>query len=417
MAASGPEIFKHAFLETRSLLGLPASGTVIATGHQAGIWHPGILAKDLTLSAWTSATPIHFVADHDANDVGLIPFPTGEGAELKRQSWRAASLMQGVPTGNRPAEAPGRLPHDAPQSLHHVRDVLENYKNAENLAQQYAHAAAELAHPWAGDIPRFSITALLQLPIGQLLIERMKDDPVAAATAYNQALEAFGRIGRPLKIDGERSELPLWRDSSEGRRRLQADQFNQSETLRPRALLASALMRLSGCDVFVHGTGGQMYDPVMERWLHDWISPDVARMLAPRVTASATLHLPLDAPHPPRPVEDLNRIINNPGSTPTQRLQPDKEQYLDKINSEIRGSSQRRDAFQKMKDWLSEHQDSAQIEQIQHDIAHNRKDASAANVAYARDWPFPLYPDDMITELKTLITQACSRASETQSSS
>ena len=413
--AAAPEQFKHAFQQTRSLLGLPPSGVVIATGHQAGIWHPGILAKDIAISAWESATPIHFVADHDANDAGLIQYPTGSGTNLKRLSWRAASLIEGMPTGHRPAEAPGRLPYDAPPALKRVREILENHQNAENLATQYAHAAAELAEPWTGTIPRFSVSSLLQLPVGQLLIERMKQDPVTAATTYNQALAVFGRVGRPLKIHGAHTELPVWADSSQGRRRLYADQIDDVETLRPRALLASALMRLSGCDVFVHGTGGQTYDPAMERWLHDWIPPDVSRMLALRVTASANLYLPLDAPPPLRPVEDLNRVINNPGATPGQRLHPEKQQHLDNINTAERRSSQRKRAFQDMKRWLSEHQDTKRIEQIQHDMAHNTIDASAARVAYARDWPFPLYPEHMISELKTSIVQACSGASTIQS--
>ncbi|MEE2972696.1 MAG: hypothetical protein VX672_06190, partial [Planctomycetota bacterium] len=89
----GPTALADERLATRDLLGLPVDGRVIATGHQAEIWHPGILAKDLAAAAvartleatGVPAIPLHFIADHDANDGGLLAYPT---REIRRAGWR-----------------------------------------------------------------------------------------------------------------------------------------------------------------------------------------------------------------------------------------------------------------------------------------------------------------------------------------
>ena len=70
--------------DTLDELEIDPAAIVIATGHQAAIWHPGILAKDLVVRGLADrltatgepAVPLHAVADHDANDGGLVRLPT-----------------------------------------------------------------------------------------------------------------------------------------------------------------------------------------------------------------------------------------------------------------------------------------------------------------------------------------------------
>ena len=63
-----PEWLEAARTRTRSALGLDSGRRVAATGHQAEIWHAGILAKDLAVAALPAAR-VHYVADHDANRI------------------------------------------------------------------------------------------------------------------------------------------------------------------------------------------------------------------------------------------------------------------------------------------------------------------------------------------------------------
>ena len=41
--------------------------------------------------------------------------------------------------------------------------------------------------------------------------------------------------------------------------------------LMPRALLLTLLLRSFACDLFVHGLGGEIYDPAMEAWVAPWV--------------------------------------------------------------------------------------------------------------------------------------------------
>ena len=73
-------------VQTRAALGLPERRVQIMTGHQAGMWHAGSLAKyifshllsdEVQDGAWS-----HVVVDQDVNDAGLLTAPTLEAPRL-----------------------------------------------------------------------------------------------------------------------------------------------------------------------------------------------------------------------------------------------------------------------------------------------------------------------------------------------
>lgn len=391
-------------------LNLNGEGPIVATGHQASVWHPGILAKDLAAMAMVEygARPVHFVADHDAHDPGLLAYPAGTEEQLHRRTWRALSYEQGIATGARPAEQPRSLPEEAPPGLSQVHQALSQHSTAENMAVQVASAVADLAKPLTGEIPRRLVTSLLQMPVGTLLLNRFALDPVAAAEAYNSAITLVPRVARPLFIDGERTELPLWRDEPEGRVRVRANELDAKGLLRPRALLASVLMRLSGCDVFIHGTGGARYDIATEAWITRWLSPEAANALAPRVTASATLHLPLEILGEAAPPELLNRMRNDPLAYEGTAPSPEKAQFLASIDAAPPRSSARRTHFAALRKWVHAQQasNSVRLETIEREISDGRQLAKSIEVAQARDWPFPLYSDAALEGLAQQIQSA-----------
>ena len=67
--------------------------------------------------------------------------------------------------------------------------------------------------------------------------------------------------------------------------------------LMPRALLLTALVRLGMCDLFIHGTGGLIYDRVTEQWFADWLGQaegSIAPMIG--VTAAVVAKKPGEVP-------------------------------------------------------------------------------------------------------------------------
>ena len=100
------------------MLGFEDDVTVVATGHQAAIWHPGILVKNLAVRALVESLaatgravrPLHFIADHDANDGGLVAYPT---TDVRRGGWRMLPPTDRSSTIDRPAGRPAAVPRDA----------------------------------------------------------------------------------------------------------------------------------------------------------------------------------------------------------------------------------------------------------------------------------------------------------------
>ena len=73
---------------TRAALDLPASGPIVAGGHQPVPWHPGILAKRIavtTLARRTGAVAIDVVIDQHAGDFGLIEVPCRRSTRIRRR--------------------------------------------------------------------------------------------------------------------------------------------------------------------------------------------------------------------------------------------------------------------------------------------------------------------------------------------
>ena len=137
------------------------------------------------------------------------------------------------------------------------------------------------------------MSRLLETPVGAWILDRLATDPEAAALAHDRAVEAHRwsraatRGGRPPRgvartlARGATLELPLWRTTPEGRVPVLAGEPLDPATLRPRALLATAMARLAACDGFVHGLGGGVYDEAMEGWIRGWLGPEHADALAP----------------------------------------------------------------------------------------------------------------------------------------
>lgn len=419
---------------TRGELGLPQQGTLIGTGHQAELWHPGILAKYVLADAVAElhgAQSMHIVADQDAGGFAAIAVPVrDDSGELRRDVMTLALMRRGVPTGRQPAFAPDRAPRVGAPALAGVQDGLERARMALEAAQREPTAARQvvraidqlLADTEVG-LPRLPeaayATDLMRTTLGRALLERMAEDPLRCARAYNRAIRAVpGATIEPLVIRRDWIELPLWRIDASGRRRPAFDadveaalEDPSSRDLLPRALMLTGIIRLAVCDLFVHGIGGGRYDRVMKLWMTSWLRATVA----PAVVASADVRLPLsDSPaagaevvvaadaalaasrrawHDPEPEE------GGPG--------PVKRELLAAIAGAPRGSRRRREAFRSMHRELGTLRGVhvGRVERLQREARSLRRAARDASVAMRRDWSFVLHEPAVLRDMAAAIRQ------------
>jgi hypothetical protein len=301
----------------REQLGLPVDRPIVMSGHQAMIWHPGILAKMYALMASAErhgACPVWLVVDHDTNDPFSVRYPArlGEaGAEsLSVKTWAMHGLAEAgasrVPTGRRtpaqdlmaPADAQQGATIDVVDGLHAICGAMNAASEEMNAARQMTQAMLELLEMRAGrKFPGVILyaSAISRTEMFAKLLEKLKSDSARAMLAYGRAVA--GTPGSGLSALGA-DELPLWRIGAgmgSTRERVTAGTLDvaKAETYSPRAILMTMLLRWRACELFVHGTGGagedgeHGYDAAAEMWAREWLGAE----LAPKAVVSATVRL------------------------------------------------------------------------------------------------------------------------------
>jgi hypothetical protein len=419
----------------RRQLGLPVGVPLIMTGHQPTLWHAGILAKYLAAGAAAralGAVPAWLVVDQD--EVGPLEI-------------RYPRLERGVPRAGRvvlsdagPAEPPaaGRAvtrelgplrtayadqasrttpaSPDVAAGLARIESALaEAAEGSANLAEQVASALALLMEPLTPPAPTVFATALSRTDAFARLWDRMRADPAACVSAYNEAAAAFPHAGvRTLAAAPGRVELPVWRlEPGSARRRVFSDAASgvPAHTLAPRALLMTGLVRLCGCDLFIHGTGGHAYDRITDRWLERWLG---VAALAPTALVTATLRIT------PPGVEGLepesvwrarwraSHARHNPGALDDADAARAKGELLRAIASAPRRSPARRELFRRLHEGLERYRaaHAARLGAIDADARALSERLDALGVLADRTWPFPLHPPAALAGLSDAINAA-----------
>lgn len=392
--------------ETRLALGLDAHAPIVMTGHQAGVWHAGILAKWLVadvLRERTGAAVAAVVVDQDVNDAATIEYPALVDGTLQRARLPVAGRTESGPTGRRravrldqPTQSP--LPEMA-QRIEAIRDAVNAHAGAANLALQMSLANATLLGGAVKPFVQVSATALLRTPLGARLIEAMRSDPELCRNSYNEALSLDPRVARPLAP----GELPMWSLSAGRRDAVRADTAPAEETLAPRAFLMTAIARLACCDLFIHGTGGERYERVTEAWIARWLRVP----LAPMAMATATLRLPLDGYLPSRRIitrADLRRVAFDPERR-DGHISDAKRELLAAIDAAPRGTSARRERFRDLMRYIesARMREADTLERLRTDVAASRESVAAAEVARSRTWPWVLHDSATVTALRETI--------------
>lgn len=295
--------------EAREALGL-ADRPVIAAGHQSECWHAGILAKPLWVQALArreSAQAVHLVVDQDAFDGMFVEWPWRRpdgwwgvrGHRFAPADARVAGL-RAAPLRPRAIEPGEGVEPQTAEALARLQRSLATHADAPDAAMQGARAMLELAHPWLEAPAVVRASALLGTTFGRRLLDRMLEAPEACAVRFNEALAQNPRAARPLRVQGSRSELPVWLLGELGERlRGDAEAVRTAIAARrpvlPRAFLMSAIARTALAERFVHGLGGAVYERVTDHWMRAWLgwTPPAFDV------ASASVRLALGLPSQP----------------------------------------------------------------------------------------------------------------------
>lgn len=401
----------------RVQMNLPTDRPLVMTGHQAEFWHPGILAKYLAADAAAAALDAEvawLVVDQDRPERVEVRYPVEDEGRLRVRT----AVLAG--TGRNGAPRNGGMLASVRTGLTSMREALARHEGAGSIARTVAAALDDLLTPLLARPHPATIfaTDLHRTDLFAELVERMGREPERCIAAYNAAVARHPSAGmRPLIADEvqDRWELPLWRLEPGGpRRHVYAEDLPSipREELAPKALFMTGLIRLAGCDLFIHGTGGggaaedgEGYDRVTEEWLCDWLRIGPGD-LAPITVVTATLHLPL-RPGPPPSQDQVARTV---WLAHHARHNPDvlRDAYTAdakaKLIAAMRGAprDERRLLFLRMHEVLEQYRvnhtaDLRALEQNAADACGRLEDAA---VAMDRTWPFPLYPPDMLASLR-----------------
>lgn len=410
--------------EARRQCGLPVDRPIVMSGHQASIWHAGILAKYLSAGSASRSFDAHaawLIADQDVNNPWLIDYPVRDRERLVRRTWNAGrtGVTPGVPTFRQPPSRPSTLPDDADRTparagLERIADALFRHADVPNSARQFARAAADLARDLtqpptfvhASDLHRF--TSL------QCLLDRMAADPDTCRRAYNEAVRSHPQARlRPLRP----GELPIWLIGEDGRRHPGGEgDLGDHSSLAPRAIFATGFARLVLCDIFIHGIGGGRYEPAADTWFKGWLGRAPP---APHIVVTATLRLNLsdDAIPPPerlsRSVWLAHRALHDPAIVGDEAAAKIKQESLEAIRRARRGGDDPAPAFRRMHQALEDYRarNADRIRALSDQADRDRFLLRSAAVAYARDWPFPLHEPADLAALAARIDDEFRRAS------
>ncbi len=417
----------------RRELGLPTDGPIVMSGHQPIFWHPGILVKYMAAEALAAATGgacAHFVVDQDEVDPFAIDIPVRtEGGALSSRTLRLApepapGLSASSLKPGRPLSLDDSTPHALPEIADRIGRLTQSlaaYTDEPNAAKQVVKANAALLEPVLPERPTVYASELHQTTLFGELLDRMTESPREAVASYNEAVRAVPEAKlTPLAMneDEEMYELPLWSIApGEPRRRVyhhDLESIDRSK-LAPRALLATAAMRLAGCELFVHGTGGAVYDRATERWIGAWLSAK----LAPSVSITADVRLPLagetvsaDVAHHARWLAHSAR--HNPGLIGKESAQHAKERLLAKISdARSRGEDPRpfyREIHDNRRTFEFAHAD--ELHGLRARAERLERLHAESGIASRRDWASVLYGDDQLGEMIAQIREAISSGTE-----
>ena len=394
-----------------------SDGTILS-GHQPSFYHPGILAKRLLIDARMqdgASGCAWLVADQDVNEPGLIQFPDlDEHDRLIRRTWHAVAPRPGVPTCMRsvdriapPPRVSRKLPPSIQEGLDSMHEALEDAGGA-TVSERFAEANEALLRRLV-DTPCRMLHAsrLSETEHGRAILERIVEDPIGCAECWNEAIRAVPRSARPLHIDQEDPnaiEVPTWSvDGDTGLRRKGTlgelrRALAEQEPILPRAFLMTAIVRSSGFETMVHGTGGGRYEVVTNQWAARFLGIE----LPPIVMTTATVLLPLEAFAPAEqdlPTPEQVRALEHDPWPETGH----KQVLVEAIRNAPRGSDERRTRYLDLQSERARQQDliGSRLLEMKAGVEAGREALAGRLVGEERSWAWPLHDIETLREALT----------------
>lgn len=408
----------------RAELGLPTDRPIIMAGHQLTIWHAGILAK---LTAITeTARPANAASawlwvDQDEHEFSTIRVPIrARDSRLRAATWTIADApAEGLAVASCPAFKPRRFDAGTP-ALPSVRDgidrihsALNSHTSESNAARQIAAAVNDLLDPPARAEHALFATLLARTALVSKLVARMANDPAACVRSYNAAVRAHPEAHlTPLNEQHASGvELPLWViEPNRTRTRVYATTLARTSTasLAPRAIFMTGLLRLAGCDLFIHGTGGRHYESATEQWFKGWLGVT----LAPMAVATADVPLPLDAPHvTPADVAaahwSAHRAEHDPRRLRDDRAAAEKHRFIDQITAAKLAHTDPLPHYRAMHAALADYRarHAAELSALHLRAGELRAANEDAALAAERTWAFPFHDAPSLGTLRQQIAR------------
>ncbi|MEQ9461796.1 MAG: hypothetical protein RIG82_12670 [Phycisphaeraceae bacterium] len=397
--------------------------SIFATGHQPTFHHPGILAKDLMLREARAAgvTALHIVVDQDLHDIWSLDIPHTAGDRATARQITASEPHRDLPTASRPPLPTSKLQQVAQDAnIPALRNTLQHGLPGDTSAQQMTSFLAQTR--WPNDpLPVLFVSDLTQLPAYNTLLEKLIANAPTAITAYNRACLRFPEAGiSPLHTDNLLTELPLWAFApKQSRQRVFADTADAKPIpvlsdgtptrdtnlrLLPRALLLTAFLRSALVDLFIHGTGGHLYDRITEAWWQDWQQEPLAPMTMVTADAYLNLNVPVATPHDLHQAKHwlhhLHHNIARHVEDADQKLATEKHHLIEHMNDD-RNQLRRQQAFQRIhaiNDQLRSQHPQA-IRNAETQLTTARAGVANHTIANRRDWFFGLYDQSVLDQI------------------
>ncbi|MFG0256887.1 MAG: hypothetical protein ACF8GE_03190 [Phycisphaerales bacterium JB043] len=408
------DIARHA----REQAGLPTDRPIVMTGHQPTFWHPGILAKFLACRHACEGLGAHsawIVPDQDEVDPLHVRVPVFDARDklIVRQCALGEAPLRGAAVSSLPAAEPDETEAYATldsvnEGLARIRGALASHSGAPDLARQTQGALADLLVDRVGRVPTVYATDFHSLDVYNAMLDEMERHPERLAHAYNSAVRAnpdAGVNGLVANEVNDRWELPLWHVSDgEPRRRVYAEQLDDlpSESIVPRALSMTAIARAHLCDLFIHGTGGGLYDRLTEQWMEKWSGT----RLAHAAIVSATLTLPLrdEQPTQERVRQARSRAHasrHNPEIVGDTSRGDAKRALIERIESTKHQGGDPAELFHALQELLSEHREAnaEAIERLASAAPRPPPPREELPIVEDRTWAFPLHASAQIDAL------------------
>ena len=318
---------RYTELAMRCEVGAGRSELVVATGHQPVLPHPGVWFKNHLVShvaKQLDCAGVNFVVDNDTVDLRTIRAPAVVDGALTTKSVPfidcprgTAAEEIGVPAGAMDALAEAaRLAGTALDDTL-TAEFIAGVKPADSLPMFVSRPRRRIEESFG--VFNFDV------PIGMLAgtdaflayCAHIIADAERFVEIYNHALDrhrAERGITNPVEPSpnlvrkGGRLELPFWVWLEGGPRRPMlvgpddvADPLgalrkmgDEGLKVRPRALTMTMFFRLFCCDLFVHGIGGALYEPVNDGIIREFFGVEPPGY----AVASATLFVKPKVPAP-----------------------------------------------------------------------------------------------------------------------